>query len=330
MRRLRSTERPFDAAGNVHRRFRLLNPTPPVLLVALLAAGCVGDANVSGEPELAVARVDTWPIPPAGATIPAPRAVTIGPDDTVYVLDNAGRILVFDADGTPRKQWSMPESEVGNPEGIRVLTDGRIAVADTHYHRIVFFDHDGRETGRFGSEGQEPGQFYWPVALVEDDQQNLYISEYGGANRVQKFDAEGKFLLAFGGHGTAPGEFQRPSGMVWHDGRLYIVDAFNDRIQVFRDTGEFIEILGAGEQAARLQYPYDISLGPGGDLFVIEYGAGRITRLDLTGKLIGRFGSTGSGHGQFGTPWGLAIDSKFRVRVADTRNHRLVVLDLSS
>ena len=34
----------------------------------------------------------------------------------------------------------MPEYERGRPEGALFLRDGRIAVTDTHYHRIIFFD----------------------------------------------------------------------------------------------------------------------------------------------------------------------------------------------
>ena len=295
-----------------------------VAIAALLPVGCTDADN----PQLVPRRVTRTSIPSAGSTIPAPRAVTTAPDDTLYLLDNAGRVLVFDRNGNPLRKWNMPESEVGNPEGICVLSDGDIAVADTHYHRVVVFDESGRVRQMIGQEGQDDGDFYWPVAVIEDDRGHRFVSEYGGANRVQKFDRDWRHLLTFGGIGDLPGEFQRPSGMVWHAGRLYIVDAFNDRIQVFDGDGQFVEILGTRDESGRLHYPYDIALGPDRDLWVVEYGAGRISRFSLEGDLLGRFGSTGSGRNQFGTPWGLAVDSKRRIWVADTRNHRLVSIDL--
>ena len=285
----------------------MCQPTPAAatcVTLAILAAGC----GLSDGPRLTPRNITSRSIPAAGPMIPAPRAVTTGPDDSVYLLDNAGRVLVFDRNGQPKRQWKMPAAKVGNPEGICLLRDGRIAVADTHYHRVVFFTSTGQVSGMFGKEGQGPGEFIWPVAVIEDDDGHLFVSEYGGDNRVQKFDANLEFVLSFGNRGDRPGEFQRPSGMVWFAGRLYIVDAFNDRIQVFAGDGRFIEILGAQDEASRLHYPYDIALGPDGDLFVVEYGAGRVSRFDLRGKLLGRFGSTGSGQDQFGTPWGLAID----------------------
>jgi DNA-binding beta-propeller fold protein YncE len=299
-------------------------PTLVGLVLVGLAAGCGTDTG----PAMLPSRIVSRSMPAAGPMIPAPRAVTTAADNTVYVLDNAGRVLVFDREGRPLRQWDMPESDVGNPEGVCLLSDGRIAVADTHYHRVVIFDDQGRVEKMFGQEGQRNGEFIWPVAIVEDGEGNLFVSEYGGANRVQKFDRNWRHLLTFGGLGDAPGQFQRPSGMVWRNGRLYIVDAFNDRIQVFDAHGHFLEILGTQDKSSRLHYPYDIALGPDGDLWVVEYGAGRVSRFDLSGRLLGRFGTTGSGRNQFGTPWGLGVDSTRRVWVADTRNRRLVSLDL--
>ena len=291
--------------------------------LSLLVCGCTDSTDGQFIPRQVLRKS----IPSAGATIPAPRAVTTAPDDTLYLLDNAGRVLVFDKDGDPIRQWNMPESDVGNPEGICVLSNGQIAVADTHYHRVVVFDSSGTVVRMVGQEGQKDGDFYWPVAVVEDDQGNLFVSEYGGANRVQKFTKDWQHLLTFGNIGDQPGEFQRPSGMAWHEDQLYIVDAFNDRIQVFDGQGHFLKVLGMQDETSRLHYPYDIALGPGKDLWVVEYGAGRISRFSLKGELLGRFGSTGSGPNQFGTPWGLAVDSNRRIWVADTRNHRLVAVD---
>ena len=71
---------------------------------------------------------------------------------------------------------------------------------------------------------------------------------------MQKFDKEGNFLLQFGGFGTEKGQFQRPSGIVWLDDKVYVVDAFNSRIQVFSDQGEFLEILADGNESAALNY----------------------------------------------------------------------------
>jgi ABC-type multidrug transport system ATPase subunit/sugar lactone lactonase YvrE len=292
-----------------------------LLCLCLFAAGC---SHASAEPKLEVRSFTSWTLPVEGARIPAPRAVHVGLNEELFVLDNAGRVLVYDLAGTLLRQWWMPDYAEGKPEKICQFRSGRLAVADTHYHRVLFFDPEGNELARHGSLGRDPGEFIFPVAVVEDNAGNYYVCEYGSNDRVQKFDRDGNFLLQFGGFGTDPGQFQRPSGIVWRDGKVYVVDAFNSRIQAFSDQGKFLEVLGESTERATLDYPYDIAVNDEGDLFVCEYGAGRVSKFDDAGKLLGRYGTIGPGDGQFSRPWGITVDRESRIYVADTENRRVV------
>ncbi|MEK6260856.1 MAG: ATP-binding cassette domain-containing protein [Planctomycetota bacterium] len=304
---------------------RVLLKVLMLLLAMLLVPGCDSGA----EPTLHVKHEDYWSMPPDGPRVPAPRGMTVSPQGEYLVLDNAGRVLVFDETGAFQRHWWMPEYSVGKPEGICVLKDGRIVVADTHYHRVVFFDHEGHVTGMFGQLGTKPGEFIYPVSVIQDDAENLYVCEYGNYNdRVQKFGPDGTFLAQIGGYGTGDGQFQRPSGMALLDGRLYVTDAFNNRIQVFGENGKLVAILGESDRISDLHYPYDIAANEQGELFVVEYGAGRVSKFDRTGKLLGRYGHTGTQAAQFSTPWGLAVDKRGRVYVCDTGNRRIVELEL--
>ncbi len=301
-----------------------LTVSPFLLIVALASSGC-GEA-ASTAPTITVSKISNWAMPAAGAKIPAPRGLAFDSNGDLFVLDDAGRILVFNPNGTVKHHWSMPESDVGNPEGICLFQDGRIGVADTHYHRVVFFDRDGNLLTMHGELGEQSGQFVYLSAITQDSVGNYYVCEYGGNDRVQKFDVDGNFVVAFGGFGTDDGQFQRPMGIVWRDGLLYVADAINNRIQTFRDDGQFVGLLGSEADRPRLHYPYDLTVGPDGDLVAIEYGGNRVTQLNLRGETLGRFGSTGHGVGEFSTPWGLAVDSNGRIVVADTGNRRLVEL----
>lgn len=283
--------------------------------------GCT--ENVAGE--LRVTEFIPRYFPAAGAKLPAPRGLTCGPVGTLYALDDVGRVLVFDNSLTLVQQWWMPEYTVGRPEGIWVMQDGRLVVADTHYNRCVFFDADGNVLGTFGSFGHGPGEFVYPIAVTQDAEGFLYVAENGGNDRIQKFTPEGEFVLQIGRCGVEPGEFQRPSGVIWHADRLYVTDAFNNRLLRFQTNGELDAVLADAESVG-LHYPYGLSLGPDETLFVVEYGPGRVMQLDLSGKLLGTYGTTGRADGEFWTPWGIAVRRDGAVFVADTGNRRLVEL----
>jgi DNA-binding beta-propeller fold protein YncE len=292
-------------------------------LFALLVSGC----SRRGVEQLAATEWKAWQLPPEGPSMPTPRSLATGPHDELAVLDTAGRVTIYDPQGTLVRQWHMLDVSVGKPEGIVILRDGRVVVCDTHYFRVVYFDAEGHWLRSFGQKGEGRSEFIYPVGICKDPEENLYICEYGGHDRVQKFSREGEWLAEFGTFGTARDQFQRPSGLTWHEGKVYVADAINNRVLIFTDKGQFVGNLGDPEPP-RFDLPYDIALGPDRLFYVIEYGAGRLSRLTPSGKLTGQLGRTGGGTGEFATPWGLTIDSKGRIYVADTKNRRIVALRL--
>ncbi len=291
----------------------------------LMLNGCRESSG--NEPKLRVGEPHQYLLPAEGAMLPAARGLTYSPEEDLLILDNVGRVLRYDSEGNLKRKWWMPEYDIGRPESICVLQDGTIAIADTHYNRVVIFDDECNVVRMFGENGHGEGQFIYSSAVTQDDEGFLYVAEYGGNDRIQKFTAEGEYVLMFGAVGTEDGEFQRPSSLAWHDGVLYVADAINNRIQAFSSEGKFLRVV-ADADSTGLYYPYDISMGPDGSLFVLEYGAGRITEVSIEGKLVGRYGQEGRGAGQFWTPWGIAVSPSGEIAVADTGNRRVVELQL--
>ena len=58
-------------------------------------------------------------------------------------------------------------------------------------------------------------------------------------------------------------------------------------------------------------------------LYVVEYGNNRVQKFTADGESLGCWGGPGHAPGQLHNPWALAIDSRGRVHVIDTENHRV-------
>ena len=295
------------------------------VLIAVLIAAC---GKPSEAPTLAVKQWTTFMLPPLGSVQPTPRSMTTGPHDELAVLDTSGRVLIYDAAGALLRQWKMLDVQFGKPEGIVWLKDDSLVVCDTHYHRLVWFDQKGALIRTVGKRGEGNGEFIFPVGIAKDAAENLYVCEYGGHDRVQVFTRDGVWLREFGSAGTGPGQFQRPSGLAWREGRVFIADSQNNCIHIYKDDGKYVGVLGDAKSPLDFNLPYDITLAPDGAFYVIEYGAGRLSKISPSGTMQARYGTTGTGEGNFATPWGLCVDSRMRVYVADTKNRRIVALQL--
>lgn len=260
-----------------------------------------------------------------------PRAITIDGSDQLHIIDMTSRIQVFDRLGQLQKFWKTPECVNGKPCGISILRDGRIAVPDTHYFRVLFYAPDGElleDQTIGGKNGRGDGEFGFLTDVVEDSKGNFYVSEYGDFDRIQKFDPNGKYLCALGAHGTEQGEFLRPQGMVI-DGKdqLWVADACNHRIQVFDATTEpptFKFTFGtSGRGIGELNYPYNMLFDDEGFLYVCEFGNHRLQKFDAEGNSLGVWGGPGREPGQLHQPWGMTLDSKGYFHVIDSYNHRV-------
>jgi DNA-binding beta-propeller fold protein YncE len=172
-----------------------------------------------------------------------------------------------------------------------------------------------------------------PRAVAVDSQRDIFVSEYGEVERVQKFvvgsltnaPLQPEFVASFGRPGNGPGEFNRPEGICMDSkDRLYVADSCNHRIQIFSSDGTFLRSYGKpGKGKGELSYPYDICVDAAGNQYVCEFGNSRIQVFDAKDQPIEIIGGPGAEPGQFSNPWGVALDSKGNLYVADSQNHRV-------
>ncbi len=258
-----------------------------------------------------------------------PRAIASDKQRNVFVVDKTGRIQRFDSDGQFEHSWRVPEIASGFPVGLAVHPDGRIFVADTHYHRVLVYDRDGQLLTSFGHEGNGDGEFQLPTDIAFDAQGFIYVSEYHENDRVTKWSPDFRLLKSLGPSLIEGVALSRPTGLIVDDEQtLWIADACNHRIIRMSLDGEVLKVFGRfGSAPGELRYPYDISLSPENTLMVCEYEGHRLHWFTKDGRTLRIWGKPGRALGELFAPWGAVYGPHGRIYVLDSLNARVQVID---
>lgn len=308
--------------------FALLRQVSRSRLLYLLVGMCVFAGGCKDRPSLSEANV----VRVFGQTgrgkveFVYPRAIDIA-GDNLYVIDKVGRVQRITVEGEYVSEYSMPETKAGKPTGLSIAPDGNMYVADTHYHRIVVFSPKGELVKEFGQFGENEGEFIYPTDVAFAKDGRVFVSEYGGNDRINVFDEKGRFQYCFGQPGNGENQLSRPSAMCVDQANelLYVADACNHRIAVYTLDGQLVRYLcSVGSDAGCLRYPYDIAMTDDGKLIVCEFGNNRIQVLSRQGESLGVYGMAGREIGQLAYPWAVAVDEE-NAYIVDAGNNRIQV-----
>lgn len=243
----------------------------------------------------------------------------------VFVSDSAERFIkVFDF---PRgRLYRVGDEDPGRilkPLGIDVDRAGRLYVADATAREVKIFDSEGRFLRAIGG----PTWFdRLSSVTVDADGKRLYVVDIGGVasqnHRLRVFDAAtGAHLMDIGTRGAGPGELNLPRDVaIGKDGRLYVVDGGNFRIQVFSPQGEFVKSFGAvGKQFGQFARPKEIAADREGNLYVVDSAFGNFQIFSPEGELLLFIGdrSERDGPAKYMLPSGIYVDEDGRVYMVD-------------
>jgi DNA-binding beta-propeller fold protein YncE len=294
------------------------------LALCQVVRGDQGDA-ATGIPALSYKAMDWPAQATSAAGFPAPwnliqaSSVAVTPRGTILVLHRGAHpMLEFETSGKLIGPWNGPAMSEGKVAGIpknnwapdrsrysavygpagcdscgahsvRVDPQGNIWVVDATAQVVYKLNQSGKELMRLGTKGVAGASqttFNLPTDVAFASNGDLYVTDgYGGA-RVVKFSRDGKYLLEWGKRGDGPGEFRLPHNLVVDgQGRVYVTDRDNQRIEVFDGNGKFLsEWKNTGGVSG-------LALTKDGHIW-----AGAILR-DLNGKAVGVLPGGGSPHG---------------------------------
>lgn len=221
--------------------------------------------------------ITQWAALPDGRTWGSTAGIDIGPDGHVWVYDRCGAngldggceanpdvdpILKYDRN-TGEMLANFGAGLFVLPHGLHVDDDGNVWVTDsqgneagTKGHQVIKFSPEGEELMRLGEAGQPgsgPGQLNEPCDVIVAPNGDIFVSDghsgqspdppAGRTGRILKFDSEGNFIMEWGEIGFRPGQFRTPHALEFDSqGRLFVADRGNHRIQIFSQDGELLDI----------------------------------------------------------------------------------------
>lgn len=127
------------------------------------------------------------------------------------------------------------------------------------------------------------------------------------------------YLTKIGSRGSGNGQFDMPISIrIAENGKIYVLDLSNRRIQKFNEDGSFHSKWGtAGTGDGQFAYPLDLAIDKNGFVYVVDSENYNVQKFDTTGKFITKWGGPGSGDYQFIKPRGVALDDLGNVYIQD-------------
>lgn len=295
----------------------------PLIIVLLLQVLTGPDpAQMEDAPDLGYRPVPHGLQIPADLEMGAPSSVVWTSTNSLLVFNRGTQPLMeFNPDGSFIRSWG--QGLYIRPHGMRLDAEGNIWTTDVNGHTVTKMNPEGdvlmtlgeREQPGTWNVGESSGRLTEPTDLAIGLEGEIYVlvSHGRGEPRLLKFDSGGTLLTWWGGEGAAPGEFDTPHSVVVDaEGRVYVADRQNRRVQVFDGDGTFIE------ERKYKGLPCGLHIADDGQMYLVSGFAGEILKLDETGKPIGATGQPGTGLGEFGEAHYMTVAPNGDIYVADT------------
>lgn len=312
-----------------------------LLLVALvIAALVVLRLRTDGAmPSIAMLKQDQIVAPPiyvysiTGSgknAVGRPTGVAIAENGDVYTVDYANkRVSVFSRTGAFKFSFNKiaegKQKTLAAPVNVDVAGN-EVWVTDRNLSSIFIFGLDGTYKRRFKPAGLPKG-YFGPLAITVKDNR-VAMTDIGDTtkHRIVLASENGQVAKTVGSTlqvkrpEESPGKFMFPSGIaVAKDGRVFVSDGNNKRVQVFDRNGTFKYVVNTSG------VPRGIDLDTKDRLYVVDALAHVVSIYTASGTKIVEFGSQGFGPGQFSFPNDVAIGPDNRIYVSDRENNQVQV-----
>ena len=156
----------------------------------------------------------------------------------------------------------------------------------------------------------------------EQNKSNLPLSAQGDIEKPievsTSLDKGFTFVNMWGSFGKGNGRFDGQNDVDPFNGRVYVADYANHRIQVFDTKGNYMTKWGTyGEENGQIHKASALSVVPSGNIYLSDQFNYRIQVFTSNGTFVTAWGTKGEGDGQFLHPHVPGVDSEGNVYVSD-------------
>lgn len=298
-------------------------PLRMLLLASFLCGGLLA-ADWSEIPELPHKVVVDWAQLPDGWNFGETASVAVDGNDHVWVY-NRGEHPVIEFDKNGRFIRSLKELSHVSAHGIEVDAEGDVWLVDVAGHSVAEYSPAGRaklviaQAGRSAGDNDSKYGFNRPTGVAFRPDGGFYVSDGYINTRVVQYTKEGVYVRHWGTKGSGDGQFNLVHDVaIDNQGRLYVADRDNNRIQVFDADGKFLAAW------TEIGTPWGVEFVAAENAIYVSDGVdNHILKLDLKGKILGRLGGFGKVQGLLDYPHHIAVDSEGSIYVAEIKNWRV-------
>ncbi len=258
------------------------------------------------------------------------HAVRVDPQDNIWIVDEGSNMIVkFNPEGRVLMTLGRKPESISNPTAPAAPPPSPAGSTPA-----------AAPAGEGGARPSVPGppgsgipgdNFNRPTDVAWDASGNIFVSDGYGNSRVAKFDKNGVFLKSWGSRGKEPGQFHTAHSIaIDAKGYVYVGDRENKRIQVFDSEGNFkAQYLNVGA-------PWAICISPGPHQYLYSSNSngtgsmdnGEIYKMELDGKIVGKFGIAGKQLKEFGSVHEIDCRNENELLVGELTNWRVQTLTL--
>jgi DNA-binding beta-propeller fold protein YncE len=245
----------------------------------------------------------------------------------VYVLDKKlCKVFVFDPDGKIKLSFGKEGTQLGQldkPQSLALSLKEEIIISDTGNSRVQVYKPNGHFAYEIGNLGTGLGEFKSPNSVAIDQSGNIYVADIA-YRRISKFSPNGCFLKVWSVK-------QEPTDILFDvEQNMYVLFAEDGKIVKYPShSGKIKEITLNDETHNYISNTVSLAVDMRGDIYLMELGNHSIVKIDQDKNVLLKFGSKGAGKGQFDKPTGITADSQGNIYIADSRNKRVQVLNIS-